>query len=103
MSYDSNGNLLLAPLLANIENEGFELQNHVVNYYSDNDKAFVHVGKFPIQETSSVEMLELDPNKPLRIRLIPPPPQVNKKNESTFGQPVNSNTKIVNSEDTFGE
>ena len=61
MSLDKKGNLLLYPLLEIIEREGFQTKGHIVSYYSDNDKAFVHVGKWPILSTVTVELHELNP------------------------------------------
>jgi hypothetical protein len=70
MTLDYDGNILLLPLLQIVENEGFKVHNHVVSYFSDKDKAFVHVGKYPVDNQANVEPRELDETRPLRIRLI---------------------------------
>ena len=72
MTLDLDGNILLSPLLLGVETFT-PINNHVVSYFSDNDKAFVNVGKFPIISTYSIQQTELDVNRPLRIRLILPP------------------------------
>ena len=71
MQLDIDGNILLSPLLQTVENEGFRVDSHVVSYFSDKDKAFVHVGKYPVNNQTSVEPRELDETRPLRIRLTP--------------------------------
>jgi len=57
------------------------MKNHVVSYYSDADKLFVFVGKDPIPLNSTIQIFELSPDQPLRIRLRPSdgPPQLQAK------------------------
>ena len=66
---DASGNLRLAPLLEDIKNLGFDMKNHVVSYFSDQDEVFVFVGKDPVPANSTIQLFELNPNTPLRIRL----------------------------------
>lgn len=70
MELDFEGNILLLPLLQAVEKEGFKVDNHMVSYFSDKEKAFVHVGKYPLDNEANVEPRELDETRPLRIRLL---------------------------------
>jgi hypothetical protein len=54
VQYDTFGNILLAPLLENIKEEGFNMANHIVSYYSHTEKVLVFVGKEPIRPDSSI-------------------------------------------------
>lgn len=53
MILDLDGFILLDPLLRGVKNVT-AIDNHVVSYYSDNDKAFVNVGMYPIENTYSI-------------------------------------------------
>jgi len=75
---DSNNNLLIAPLLQSIKDDGFNLKEHTINYYSNSDEAFIFLGKDPIAETVSIPIFERDPQQALRIKISPigwSPPQ----------------------------
>ena len=68
ITYNPSGYILLAPLLESIKDEGIDMKNHIVSYYSHVDKVFVHVGKDPIkhsEQTSAIHPFELDSKKPL--------------------------------------
>lgn len=53
---DSDGNLLLAPLLANICEIGdFDFSDKIVKYFSETDKELVFAGKYPLSEDTFVE------------------------------------------------
>ena len=69
--FDANNNLLVAPLLQSIKDDGFNLKEHTINYYSNSDQAFIFLGKDPIAETSSIEIFELDPQQALRLKISP--------------------------------
>jgi hypothetical protein len=59
--YDKFGNILLAPIITKIKNEGgLTTANHSISYYSPVDKVLVFVGKDPIDENSSINIDELD-------------------------------------------
>ena len=95
MQLDVYGNILLSPLLQTVENEGFRVYNHVVSYFSDTDKAFVHVGKYPVDNQTSVEPRELDETRPLRIRLILPPTESKPKETAAATKQMNASSKNV--------
>lgn len=73
VQYDNDNNILLAPLLENIKEEGFNMANHIVSYYSHTEKVLVFVGKDPVKPDSSIMPSELDPSTPLLISLKPLP------------------------------
>lgn len=83
MTLDLDGHILLSPLLLGVETFT-PLINHVVSYFSDNDKAFVNVGKFPIISTYSIQQVELDPARPLRVRLVLPPNTSSSTKDTAF-------------------
>ena len=89
MQLDIYGNILLSPLLQTVENEGFSVHNHVVSYFSDKDKAFVHVGKYPVDNQTSIEPQELDETRPLRVRLILPPSESKPKETAATCKQLN--------------
>lgn len=62
---------MLAPLIEKIREQGFESRGHVITYYSVSFHAFVFVNKDPIPPNTSVSLDEIDPTKPLRIKLKP--------------------------------
>ena len=71
VEYDSQSNLLLAPLIERVKEQGFEAKGHVITYYSVSDHAFVFVNKDPIPSDFSVSLDEIDITKPLHIKLRP--------------------------------
>jgi len=72
MSLDEEGSILIQPLLKKIEDMK-TMYEHIVSYYSDTDEAFVIIGKYPLANNFGLHPGELDPSRPLRIRLELPP------------------------------
>ena len=70
-SYDECNNLLLAPLINAIREQGFESKNHSVLYFASSYNAFVFVAKDPIPESANITLDEIDVSKPIRIKLRP--------------------------------
>lgn len=68
VSYDALGNILLAPLLESLTQQGFEVDGQVL-YFSDKDKNYVLAGKYPLPGTAAVPNDELDQSRPLQIKL----------------------------------
>ena len=69
---EEEGNVLLAPLLDNIKQQGFSIQNHVVSYFSVTDKAWIFVAKDPVPEDYIIQLSDLDQSNPtLQIKLRP--------------------------------
>ena len=67
---DEENNILLAPLIERIKEQGFKIQNHVISYYSFSDKAYIFVAKDPIPKDYIIAMSDLEQNNPtLQIRL----------------------------------
>ena len=52
---DGGGQILLAPILNNIHEQGLDLHAKCVTYFSETDKTFVFVGKIPVQPETTVE------------------------------------------------
>jgi hypothetical protein len=48
VEYDSNGKILVAPILDMIKREGFAVKNHAVMYYSHVEKTHVSLGRYPV-------------------------------------------------------
>lgn len=66
VSYDPRGNLLLAPILKTLSDEGgFRIESHSISYFSIADEVFVFAGKDPIPDDFAVQSSELDLDKPL--------------------------------------
>lgn len=70
-SYDSSCNLLLAPLINAMREQGFDSRGHSVLYFANSFNAFVFVGKDPIPESACIALDEIDISKPIRIKLRP--------------------------------
>jgi len=65
------GNVLLAPLINQIREQGFDAKNHAVMYYSEQDSAYIFVQKDPVPESACIPLEELDMSKPIKIKLKP--------------------------------
>ena len=79
MCFDSQGNYLLAPLLAKIKENGFDLDGKIIQYFSEQDQAHVFVGKDPISDDFSIEATEIGPESNLEIRVMPSNSHMSKK------------------------
>ena len=69
--YDTNGDILLAPLLDTLGQQGFDFENWVVTYFSDKDQNNVFVSKYPVPADSTIPIGDLTPSNPLQIKLRP--------------------------------
>jgi hypothetical protein len=84
LTYDMQGNVLLAPLINQIREQGFDAKGHSVMYYSEQDSAYIFVHKDPVPESACIALEELDVSKPIKIKLKPvlatsPPPLEKRK------------------------
>lgn len=70
-AYDSHNNLLLAPLINAVREQGFESRGHSVLYFASSFNAFVFVAKDPIPDSAAIALDEVDLSKPLRVKLRP--------------------------------
>ena len=67
---NSEGHLLLAPLLAQIEEIGdFDFSGRLVKYYSASDNEFIFVGKYPIRGDTFLTKADIETDAPLRISM----------------------------------
>ena len=70
MQLNSDGSVLLGPLLDHIIEQGdgeYDFEGKVIKYYSEELESLVHAGKFPFSKEAVVEQGDMLPNKPLRI------------------------------------
>ena len=60
---------MLAPLLEQIRVLGIEFNNSVVTYWSQKDKTYVFVGKYPLPADSKIPEIDIAGQPMLQIKL----------------------------------
>ena len=59
---DKWNNVKLAPIIKKISTMGIPVKDHLISYFSNNERLFVFVGKEPLSEDCTIPMDDIDAN-----------------------------------------